>query len=173
MEYDDHANLIKSMITHMTNERKILRPATFMKKLDFRLNARAQGCWGGIKNKIPVVNIGIKNHGRYTDRKQWLRHIRLTQHSARQKVWKEAYEHAQMERWMFIEYSHVHSKAEIGGFVHWDSDVHIGAITAHELSHAIDYWNRQCGNKCDDKPHGSEWQYLYKQLRREFVNPLI
>ena len=44
------------------------------------------------------------------------------------------------------------------------------ALVCHEVAHALDFWNWHCGKHRDRRPipHGSEWRFLYRQLRRHF-----
>ena len=93
------------------------------------------------------------------------------------------------DRTRFTEYPSFISDPEIGGFCAPGHLVRLAAA-AHELAHVIQHWQQFAslfdldGNFDRERvlellhqdmvgDHDEEWQGIYRQLRVEFVNPLI
>lgn len=125
--------------------------------------------WGGCKNGIPKIRISV--YCRDHNKEQWLNELQ-DRVWFKMKVWKEALERAKNNEWMFIEYSHIHKDHDIGSFISDNPLDHVRAVVAHEIAHAIHWWHiNECGHK-RTRPHGGDWRFLYRALRREWVNPL-
>lgn len=89
----------------------------------------------------------------------------------------------------YCEYAHIKADPTIGEFRHSDWRMHLGALIAHEVAHAIDHYDqytrkvitvpehamKKAHSTVPIKPkarrgHAARWQYIYAKLRREFVN---
>ena len=71
----------------------------------------------------------------------------------------------------YTEYASIAKDPEIGSLPKMDDPRAIPlAVACHELAHAICIWNWHKGGEkdrlCD--PHGCEWRWTYRQLRRHF-----
>jgi len=69
----------------------------------------------------------------------------------------------------FDEYKHIDKSKTIGGFKSANPLLPRMAVIAHEVAHAIDHWNKDTGWGA----HKETWRFIYGQLRRKWVNPLI
>ena len=134
---------------------------------------KAKSSHGGQKKFLPYISIGLNNKGRYSNKEQWLERLK-NEFPATGKVWAHARELAVVHnQWLFVEYSHVHDSPVIGGFVSDDPDLHMDAILAHELAHAVQFFCKikedyQFGT--DFKAHQGVWKEIYRVLRVEFIN---
>lgn len=69
---------------------------------------------------------------------------------------------------IFREYKRHNKSKFIGGFTTNNSLDCRKALIAHELAHAIQFWNGNPG-----KAHGKEWRKIYHAIREHWVNPYI
>ena len=127
------------------------------------------GASGGCSNFKPTLYIGLR--GNEFDKDTALR--RSIKNPGRRGVWKQATDCAKQDRWLFVEYTHIHQSSDIGGFISDNPLDHIRALIAHELAHAVHWWNIETLSEEDTKSHGTAWQAIYRALRSTWVNPLI
>lgn len=74
------------------------------------------------------------------------------------------------EIYRFYEYPSFDSDRHIGGFYATDYKLKLQAIIAHEVAHAVQFFEyKKLGTRC--KPHGPVFKKYYKLLRDNFVNP--
>jgi hypothetical protein len=73
--------------------------------------------------------------------------------------WSEQYICALKDKWMFAEYAKINNDLIIGGFISNIRERHVACVVAHELAHAMDYFDG------DNSAHGEKWQYRYRILR--------
>lgn len=72
----------------------------------------------------------------------------------------------------WYEYASFDSHTVYGGFYYTNPRIKLLALTAHEVAHAIQFFEQvQTGIRV--KPHGTEFKSHYATLRKEFVNHLI
>ena len=132
-----------------------------------------QGARGGMSNMSgngrPGIYIGTRGDG-FDKETDFRRH---GERNWREKCWKRAAELAREGKWQYVEYSHINNSEEIGAFISDDSDDHIRALMAHELAHAIHWWEVSKGLQTDKVEHGPAWINIYRALRRHWVNPKI
>lgn len=89
------------------------------------------------------------------------------------KVWAQAmkqFKETGVAR--FVEYAHVDSEPNIGGFSITDEKIGLLAVVCHEFAHCLAH-REAAFTRSRIKPHGVEWQAIYKQLRDVLVNPFI
>lgn len=67
----------------------------------------------------------------------------------------------------FHEYARIRKIKGIGEFHSDDTNDHIHAVVAHEIAHAVDYWNGV------ESAHGSEWRVVYRALRKHLNVPEV
>lgn len=149
-------------------------PKGFYKDLHFSIGSGkvARGGMKRIDGKLrPMVR--LSDYVRYHDKELWLMHLRDISRPTKDKVWSKAFEHAHRNEWFHVEYARIIDDPDIGSFVSDDWRDHVKAVIAHELAHAIAYWNKREIKGRDIKPHGSEWRKIYRHLRKELVNPYI
>lgn len=72
----------------------------------------------------------------------------------------------------FLEYSSYDKDPIIGGFYSLNYADKIKATVAHEVAHAIQYFDYK-KNNYRDTPHGAVFKNYYKMLRKEFINPAL
>jgi len=131
--------------------------------------------WGGQQKGLPVMQIGLADNGRHTNKDLWLAHL-SAKGTGVKRSWKEAVLLAKDGKWMFVEYSHINSSPVIGSFVSDDPKHHSDALLAHELAHAVQYFckdnnDHQFGT--DYTAHKGVFKNIYAILRKEFVNPFL
>lgn len=131
---------IVSEVIDAAIELKLIRAPALLKRKTKIMWGRGYRCFGGIcwKNNSPRLQIGI----------DW----------AEGRVKK------------LREYARIRIDHEIGNFVSDSLDDVVKAMVCHELAHVIDYWNWHKGGRKDRRPvpHGSDWRFIYRQLRRHF-----
>ena len=72
----------------------------------------------------------------------------------------------------FYEYPSFDSDKHIGGFYATDYTLKLKAIVAHEVAHAVQFFEyKKLNTRC--KPHGPIFKKYYKLLRDNFVNPSL
>lgn len=67
----------------------------------------------------------------------------------------------------FFEYKRIEKHPIIGDYMHASFQEHLFLLAAHEYAHmfAMNYYDWENNEKLRIKPHGKEWQYIYKILR--------
>lgn len=129
-----------------------------------------KGARGGVDSKgNPCIYIGTRLLG--FDKENDFRY--LTGSTRHKDIWKTAAALAKRGQWLHVEYSHIHSDPEIGGFISDEPTDHIRTTIAHELAHAIHWWTTENTAEKDTTSHGKLWQDIYRTLRVEWVNPLL
>jgi hypothetical protein len=69
----------------------------------------------------------------------------------------------------FYEYPSYDSDKTIGGFYARDTTLKLEAVIAHEVAHAIQFFEyKKLSTRC--KPHGPKFKQHYKLLRQLFIN---
>lgn len=81
--------------------------------------------------------------------------------------------HLQGKISIFSEYSSYNNDKIIGGFVTKNYLHRIGAITCHEMAHAIQRWLEYYKSLPRSMHHGKEFKHYYADLRNKFVNPYL
>ena len=141
----------------------------FFEKLELRTGCTT-GAYGGISDKdIPYIYIGTRGDG-FDKETDFRRH---GERNWREKCWKRAAVLAREGKWQYVEYSHINNSEEIGAFISDDSDDHVRALVAHELAHAIHWWEVSQGLETNLVEHGPAWVGIYRVMRKHWVNPKI
>lgn len=128
------------------------------------------GAYGGLnKKRLPYIYIGTRYDG--FNKEQAMRNNQA--YRGNEKSWGQARELAKQGKWQYVEYGHINNDPEIGAFVSDNPEDHVRALVAHELAHAVHWWEMEQGKPADRTEHGPAWQAIYRTLRREWVNPKI
>jgi len=147
----------------------------FIGKFETKFN-HGEGSWGGVDRSFGVIwpTVKISVHDRDFDHGPWLESIRQRPWLATgRKSWRDCYQLALENQWLYTEYSSIHYREDIGSFISDDSGLHVMATVCHEVAHAIHWWLVRHDLCSDTKPHGNTWRELYAKLRNHFVNPYI
>jgi hypothetical protein len=117
-----------------------------------------QTSYGGLSRKgNPYITIA--RHNRFWNKDLFIKEV-LERNPLNQRYpWSEQYICALKNKWMFAEYARINNDPIIGGFISNIKERHVACIVAHELSHAMDYFDG------DKSSHGEKWQQRYKVLR--------
>ena len=90
--------------------------------------------------------------------------------------WKRAVKFAKEGYCVFVEYSSIQKDKDIGSFITESGDPRpfIEATAAHEVAHSIHFWNNK-GKRYGTfgRPHGVEWQAIYRKLRNLTANKTL
>lgn len=136
------------------NQSDLFKTTGFKVKRRISFSSTRRNSWGGTYNGHPGVNLAI-----------W-RYL-ITAHRASGTM-------------TYDEYAHIKDDEVIGAFeeAHWQKCLR--ALCAHEVAHALDHSYsvtvKVASDFCDHpktksiKGHGRVWQFIYSQLRVEFVN---
>lgn len=122
----------------------------------------------------PFINLGVQS--RHTSRERGMACSGEKPRKHTEAVWRQAYEEYRKDRWLFVEYAHLHNDQVMGGFVSDDASHHCLAIICHEMSHSVQMWNYHIQKEAAaegvkiPKPvsHGHEFQVAYKALRQRY-----
>jgi len=77
--------------------------------------------------------------------------------------------HNPVDVYRFYEYPSYDSNSIIGGFYAKDYLIKLEAIIAHEVAHAVQFFEyKKLNTRC--KPHGPIFKKYYTLLRKEFIN---
>ena len=85
---------------------------------------------------------------------------------------REYFRHNKVYPSKFYEYASYDKNTIFGGFYYTNTDTMIKAIVAHEVAHAVQFFEYSKLN-CKCKPHGPIFKKFYKDLRLQFVNQHI
>ena len=150
-------------------------PYDRLDKFKLRLVIGHKGCWGGVKNGQPNMQLSVSD--RYFDKAATIKKLQGQTYLAesRQSVWRKAYNHALANRWMHVEYASIANDPEIGAFISDNYEDHVTATVCHEFAHVVDLFNyyHDASGIARPKPHGSTWRARYRELRNEFSNEWI
>ena len=159
------------VLTYDQNNLQFDGHATIFNEFILKFGSGRQSSGGVDRDYRPEVNIAIQ--GRHFNGVEVMHAARL-RGATHQRVWTEQYNHALKNEWLYVEYSNIHDDPEIGKFVSDDSYHHLLAVVCHEIAHAIHWYSWARGLRLTkDKPHGIEWQNIYRTLRRNILNPLL
>lgn len=166
---------IKEMIKHLGKVGILKNAARFQMELKLNISEKSKKAHAGYTAGRPQIWLGMG--GRQWSEKAHDLVVNETRNS-RQAVWKAFNEQAANGLKMFAEYHHYWKDPEIGSFTHDDLHQHQRALIAHELSHAVQYWNKYRDKDpkyCSTayQAHGLVFRDIYRVLRKEFINPFI
>jgi hypothetical protein len=130
--------LVNQCIEIAIEQKLIRRPKSFEKNLDVKFH-NGIGCYGGCWKGQAYVSFGLSPEGWFNPK---IKHNR--------------------------EYKRYAKSPYIGSFTTKKSSLVHKATVAHEIAHAIQFWNGNPG-----KPHGYEWRIIYRKIREVWVNPYI
>lgn len=126
---------------------------------------RSKICKGGLESRSQDPCIWMSNHDRYHDPVRYYNGL-LAEGGNYKASWMRALQSLKETGIPCApEYARINEDSQIGKISSADPFVHLLIATAHEMAHAINQYNYWHLKQLRGKPHGIEWQHIYRQLR--------
>ena len=161
-------SLIDATLAYIKSSIDFPEKENFLKTFYLQISSNAKGCVGGWRSGAPFVRLSLND--RYFDGNAVM--VEARSRAPRQRVWADQTRAAHRGEWMSVEYSNIHNDPEIGKVVSPNPEHHIRMTVLHEIAHAIQAQVQKATNT-RTKPHGIEWQAIYRNLRNALLNPLL
>ena len=151
----------------------IIDPAEFQLQYKLRVTA-TEGCHAGASGAKMSTHDRYCDPAAYRDKQAQLHNPARRGKSSFKRIQKFAHDGF----CVFVEYASIMKDAEIGSFItrSTDPEIFIAATAAHELAHSIHHWNGRAQglNRSEiGRPHGVEWQAIYRRLRNLTANKML